>query len=380
MRTIKRLAVASVLLAALFLGSDCTYAGENNFLYVASRTNGIARYRLDLKGGAMTDFAVASAAAANPQYFAWHPKLPVLYTINMAVVSGKKQSVISAFGVNAKTGDLTLINQEPTGPGGPTHLCVDHAGKNVLVANYGGGSVFVLPIKAGGALGERTSFIQHQGSSIVPQRQDGPHAHQVLTDSKDRFALVCDLGLDKVLIYQFDPKNGTLKANEPAFATLKPGAGPRHLAFHPNGKFVYVINELNSTMTAFSFDEKKGELTELQTLSTLPEGFDGKNSTAEVYVHPNGKFVYGSNRGHDSIVVFAIGKDGKLSLVQRQSTLGKTPRHFGIHPNGKLLCAENQETQDMFTFEIDPSSGKLKPTGQKVELSSPTCVEFYPNR
>ena len=368
-----------VLWAAFFISVSTLKAEKSGFIYVASRTNGICRYKLDEKTGAMTDFAVASAGG-NPQFFAWHPKLSVLYAINTATVDGKKGSVISAFSVDSKTGDLKLLNQEPTGPGGPTHLSVDHAGKNVLVANYGGGSVLVLPIKDDGTVGKQTSFVQHKGSSIVPKRQEGPHAHQILTDSSDHFALVCDLGVDKVFIYKLDSKSGTLTANEPAFAHLKPGSGPRHLAFHPNGKFVYVINELGSTMTVFSFDAKTGAMKELQTLSTLPDGFDGKNSTAEVYVHPSGKFVYGSNRGHDSIVVFATAKDGKLSLVQHQSTLGKTPRHFGIHPNGKLLCAENQDSNDMFTFEIDPDSGKLKPTGSKVELSSPTCVEFFPNR
>ena len=257
---------------------------------------------------------------------------------------------------------------------------VDKTGKDVLVANYDSGSVSVLPIQPDGKLGAATAFVQHQGSSADPQRQEGPHAHSINVDAANRFAFAADLGLDKVLVYRFDPAKGTLIANSPPSVSVKPGAGPRHFAFHPGGHYAFVINEMGSTVTAFSYDPAHGVLKELQTISTLPENFKGENSTAEVQVHPSGKFLYGSNRGHDSIAVFAIDPDkGTLSLVERQSTQGKTPRNFGIDPSGQYLLAANQDSGTVVVFRIDPQTGHLSPTGQVVEVPSPVCVKFLLN-
>ncbi len=266
------------------------------------------------------------------------------------------------------------------GGNGPCHLAVDRTGKNVLVANYGGGSLEVLPVKDDGGLGAATAFIQHQGSSMNKQRQEGPHAHFITTDPANRFALTCDLGLDKVFVYRLDTATGTLTPNNPPAATLEPGSGPRHLAFSPNGRFVYVINELASTLTVFGYDARRGVLNTLQTVSTLPADYTGKNnSTAEVQVHPSGNFVYGSNRGHDSIAVFAVDPpSGKLSLVQHQSTLGKMPRHFTLDPAGNWLIAENQETDNMAIYSVDKSTGRLTPTGQVLSVGAPVCAVFVP--
>jgi len=256
------------------------------------------------------------------------------------------------------------------------------------VANYGSGSVAALPIQADGRLGEASATIQHHGSSVNAQRQSGPHAHFIMPDTNNRFALACDLGLDKVLIYQLTAARGSLVANEPPSVSIKAGSGPRHLAFHPNGQFVYLINEMGSTLTALAYDANRGMLKELQTVSTLPEKLEGQSgrqgggmsSCAEVQVSPSGKFVYGSNRGHDSIVVFAIDpKSGRLSYVEHQPTQGKTPRHFAIEPAGKWLLAENQDSDSIVVFRIDETSGRLSATGEVVEVGSPVCVVFLKN-
>jgi 6-phosphogluconolactonase len=247
----------------------------------------------------------------------------------------------------------------------------------VLVANYGSGSVAVLPIGADGRLGEASDVEQHTGNSVNPRRQEGPHAHCVTFDPAGRFLFVCDLGLDKVMIYRFDAEQGELTPHEPAFASLKPGAGPRHMAFRPDGRFAYVINELDSTITAFAYDVQAGTLTEIQTLSTLPPRFDGSNTTAEIAVHPNGKYVYGSNRGHDSVVLFDIDQHtGMLSYVAAQATGGKTPRHFGIDREGKHLIIANQNTDTLLVCRIDGGNGRLKPAGELVDAPSPVCVVF----
>jgi len=260
---------------------------------------------------------------------------------------------------------------------GPCHLSVDPAGGTVLVANYGSGSIAALTIQSEGKLGESSSTIQHAGSSIDRQRKEGPHAHFITTDPANRLALACDLGLDQVLIYDLDPARASMTAHTPRFASVKGGAGPRHLVFHPGGKWVYVINEMGSSITTFAYDKKAGALSEKQTLSTLPENFSGGNSCAEIQVHPSGKFVYGSNRGHHSIAIFSVdAKTGMLTSAGHQLTGGKTPRHFGIDPSGKWLLAENQDSNNITTFRIDKESGGLSPAGQPIEVGSPVCLQF----
>jgi 6-phosphogluconolactonase len=263
----------------------------------------------------------------------------------------------------------------------PCHIAFDKTGKFALVANYTGGSVAVFPVQGDGHIGESSAFVQHAGSSINKERQEGPHAHWIETTPDNRFAIAVDLGLDELLVYRFDAdaktKPGSLTTNSPPDAKLDPGAGPRHLAFHPNGKFAYVVNELQSSITAFSYDASHGELHKLKTVSTLPKGFSGSNDTAEIKVHPSGKFLFASNRGHDSIAVFSIDSHtGALTLVDHFPTQGKTPRNFEIDPTGKFLFVANQETNNIVIFRIDPNSGRLTPTGQTLHVPSPVCLKF----
>ncbi len=258
---------------------------------------------------------------------------------------------------------------------------LDRTGRYALVANYSGGSVACLPIAEDGQLAEATAFIQHQGSSVNRKRQDAPHAHSVHLDAANRFAFVADLGLDKIMIYRFDAARGQLTPHEPPFASMAPGSGPRHFAFHPNGKFAYVINELASTITALAYDSKRGTLESLQTVSTLPAGPVPGNTTADVQVHPSGKFLYGSNRGHDSIAAFTLDpQTGKLTYVENESTQGKTPRNFAIDPSGTFLLAANQDTNNVVVLRIDPKSGSLAPTTASVQVPYPVCVKFLPGK
>lgn len=347
--------------------------------YTGAKSKGIHVARFDAATGRLSEPRLA-AETRNPSFLAVHPAGNFLYAVGeVNEAQGKRAGAVTAFGRNASTGDLTELNQQTSGGTGPCHLSVDATGKCLLVANYGSGSIAALPLRADGSLAEATTTIQHTGSSVNPQRQAGPHAHFICPSPDHRFALTCDLGLDKVLVYQLDATAAKLAPHDPPFAVVAHGAGPRHLAFHPNGQFVYVINEMALTITMFNYDAAKGVLFEEQTVSTLPAGYTatGKDSTAEIAVHPSGKFVYGSNRGHDSIAVFAAdAKTGRLTLVQNESSQGKTPRHFAMDPTGRWLLAENQNSDSVVVFAIDAATGKLKPTGQTITVGSPVCAVF----
>ena len=347
--------------------------------YTGGNSNGIYLLRMNLDTGALTTAGLAGETV-NPSFLAIHPSGRFLYSVNeISKFAGKSSGVISAFSISMETGTLNFLNPRASGGAGPCHLVVDKAGKHVLAANYGGGSVTVIPILDNGRVGEPSAFVQHKGSSINSQRQERPHAHGIYLDAANRFAFVPDLGLDKVLVYQFDKAKGTLTPNDPPFAAVKPGAGPRHFAFHPAGRYAYVINELHCTITAFSYDPDRGALKEFQTLSTLPGQVQSGYSTAEIEVHPTGEYLYGSNRGHDSIVVCSIDpKNGRLKVVEHESTQGETPRSFGIDPTGKFLLAANQSSDSIVVFRINPESGKLEPTGHRVETPKPVCVVFLP--
>ena len=355
--------------------------------YTGPKSKGIYVARFDTATGDLGAPTLA-AETANPTFLAVHPRLPTLYSAERPVLYaanetgwGGKSGTISAFAIDRQTGQLTLLNSQSSRGSGPCHVSVDASGRCVLAANYGSGSVVALPVRRDGSLGEAVGFVQHAGMSVNAKRQEGPHAHFIQADPGNRFAVVCDLGLDQVLVYRLDAARATLEPNDPRFASVKRGAGPRHLAFDPRGRRAYVINELDSTLTAFSYDGRRGALEAFQTVPTLPEGCTNQNSTAEVEVHPSGRFLYGSNRGHDSIVVYALDRDtGRMSLLQHQSTLGKNPRNFALDPTGRWLLAANQDTHNVVVFRVDPATGRLTPAGRSLEVGAPVCLKFVPEK
>lgn len=345
--------------------------------YTQKTSKGIYAYRFDPATGQLTALGLA-AESVNPSFLAVDPSRRFLYAVNeISEYQGRSSGGVSAFGIDSATGKLTFLNEVPSGGAAPCHLVVDKTGRYVLVANYEGGSLAVFPILRDGRLGDASAFVQHHGGSIDPKRQEGPHAHSIYVSADNRFAVSADLGLDEVFVYRFDSEKGTLTPDNPPFAQVNAGAGPRHFAFHPNGKFGYAISEMQSTVTAFSYDPARGALGVLQTLSTLSRDFQGESTAAEVEVHPSGKFLYGSNRGEDSIAIFSINaRKGTLTDAGRVNSQGKTPRNFAIDPTGAYLFAANQDSDNIAQFRIDPINGGLTPTGQVLEVSMPVCVTF----
>lgn len=371
----------TVLLLACLAPLAPAAAPDEFIVYVGTYTRkndskGIYAWRFDAASGRLAPLGLA-AETVNPSFVALRPGGRFLYAVSeVSSIEGRKTGAVSAFAVDPGTGKLRFINQVESRGMGPCFVAVDREGRNVLVANYGSGSIAVLPIKDDGGLAEASSSIQHSGSSVNLRRQQGPHAHSINLSPDNRFAIAADLGVDKLFVYRFDSARGSLVPNDPPFAAVKPGAGPRHFAFHPNQRYGYVINELDSTVTAFSWQSAKGVFKEVQTVSTLPPDFTGESTCAEVQVHPSGKFLYGSNRGHDSIAVFSIDGKGALKPVEHVSTQGKVPRNFAIDPTGSWLLAANQNSGNVVVFRIDAKTGRLKPTGQTLEVASPVCVRF----
>ena len=337
---------------------------------------GIYVYRLDISSGSMEQISLVEGVP-NPSYLAFDPSHRFLYAVNeLKEFEGAPTGAISAFTVGSSSGKLRFLNRKPTHGTDPCHLTVDKTGRYVLVANFMSGSVCVLPIREDGSLGDTTDVIQHRGSSADPLRQSGPHAHAVTLDDTGRYVFVPDLGIDKLMVYRFDTNQGTLEPNEKPWVDAPAGAGPRQLVMHPRGGYAYLINELDSTMMAFRYDGDRGSLREIQTLSTLPEDFKGASTCAEVQISPSGKFLYGSNRGHDSIVIYAIDQmDGTLTCVGHKSTQGKTPRNFTVDPAGEFLLAANQDTDSIVSFRLDPASGELVATGHSADVPTPVCVK-----
>lgn len=319
-------------------------------------------------------------AAVSPAFFIIHPDGKYLYTCNSTNrFEGKPEGSVSVYAIDPKTGRLTLLNSKPSGGADPTYITIDQTEHYAFVANYQGGNVAVLAINPDHSLGDRTGFAQHAGSSVDPVRQTKPYCHSIIVDPSNRFVLVADLGLDKVFVYRFNEKNGSLTPNDPPFVTVKPGSGPRHIKFHPNGRWVYLIKEMGGAVTGFNWDATKGTLSEFQTISTLPDGFTGTNTCAELVIHPNGRFLYGTNRGHDSIAVFAIDPaTGKLTLVERVSSQGKWPRNFTFDPTGKWILCSNHNSDNAVVFRVDGTTGKLTQVGQPVAVPYPFCERFLP--
>ena len=375
---------------ALVLGAFCLAIAApvtptSYFMYVGTYTNtdstskGIYGYRFNPRNGEVKSIGLV-AETPNPSFLAVHPNHRFLYAVNeVGDYQGGKSGSVSAFAIDRASGKLKLLNQVASGGADPCHLTVDKTGKYVLVANYTGGSIAAFPILDDGRLGERSAFVQHSGHGPNPQRQEGPHAHSIDLSPDNRFAIADDLGLDQTLVYKFDSARGSLAANDPPFAKAAPGAGPRHFTFSPSGKFGYVVDELSSTVSAFSYDAEAGRLHPLQTISTLPPVFSGENTDAEIEIHPSGKFLYASNRGHDSITEFSIHPiQGTLTLVAITSTKGLVPRQFEIAPGASFLFVGNEKSDEVVQFRIDAKTGQLTPSGKVLEISQPACVKFVP--
>ncbi|MGA2328285.1 MAG: lactonase family protein [Bryobacteraceae bacterium] len=371
----------TLLLAAALASLPASAA--DMFVYFGTHTEGPGRgfslARFDTATGVLTkpEFLIQAAA---PAFFVIHPDGRHLYASNsIKTFQGQPVGAVSAYAIDPASARLTLLNQQPSGGADANYVDLDATGRYLFVANYEGGNIAAFALKPDGSIGERTAFFQHTGSSVNPQRQKHAYAHSIKVDPANRFVLVGDLGLDRVFIYRFDARDGSMQSNDPPFVKVAPGSGPRHLAFHPNGRFVYVINEMGSTVVAFAWDSARGTLTEIETVSTLPEGFKGVNNCAEIRVHPNGKFLYASNRGHDSLAVFAIdAKTGRLTFVEHVPTQGKMPRNFAFDPTGRWLLVTNHGSDNAVVFRIDDNTGRLTETGQPVPVPYPFCERFLP--
>jgi 6-phosphogluconolactonase len=344
--------------------------------YVGTYTNGegkgIYAFNFNCRDGELTPLGLA-AEAPNPSFLVLHPTGKFVYAVGFAgPMTGPRIGLVSAYAVDPASSKLTFLNQQSSGGGGPARIAIDKDGANVLVANYGTGNVAVLPVAADGRLDTATALQQHTGWGPNQIRQDGPHAHSIVPDPANRFAFACDLGIDKVMIYAFDPAKGTLVRH--GSAALPPGSGPRHLAFSPDGNFAYVISEMLSTLTVCRYDSAGGTLEAIQTISTLPPDAKTANTAAEVHVHPSGKFVYASNRGDDSLAAFRAAPDGKLSLVGTTPCGGKTPRFFTLDSTGGWLLCANQNSSTITVFKIDQETGLPKPIGTPVKVPNPTCI------
>lgn len=370
-------------LLGLSFAASLAHAAEY-FMYVGTYTNlqskGIYAFRFDSTTGKLSPLGLA-VKTPSPSYLALHPNGRFLYAVN-EISHFQRMTAngsVSAFSIDSSTGMLKLMNAQASQGDGPCHLALGSQGKCVIVANYNNGSISAFPISDDGFLKQSSAFFQHLGSSVNPKNQKSPHAHCVAVSPDNRFALVADLGLDQVLVYHLNAADGTMSVNEPRYAKVAPGSGPRHLAFHPNGKFVYSINEIASTITTFAYAAQAGTLSELQTVSTIPKDFKEHNDTAELQVHPSGKFLYGSNRGHDSIAVFAIDPAaGTLKPIEHVPTQGKTPRGFSIDPTGAFLIAGNQQSNTIAVFKIDRATGRLTLTGPPITSMSPVSFVFAP--
>ena len=384
MRPIRYVSVLLLALSAMLSSARLAGASKSSreyLVYFGTYTDkgskGIYACRFRPATGKLTPPELA-AETVSPSFLAVDPAQRFLFAANeIGDYQNAKSGSVSSFSIDRRTGKLSALNTVASRGADPCHLTVDKAGKHVLVANYTGGSVAVLPVRTDGMLGESSDFVQHLGSSVDPERQKEPHAHDVVLTPDNRFAVVADLGLDKLLVYRYDFEKGKLSANDPPSGAVKPGSGPRHFALHPNGRWAYVIGEMANTVTAFDWDGDKGSFHELQSVSTLPKDFKGENTTAELVVHPKGRYLYGSNRGHDSIAVYAIDPaKGMLTQIEDVSTLGKEPRNFALDPTGAYLFAANQNSNTVVVFRVNPSNGRLTPTGEKIEVMSPVCVTF----
>ncbi|MBX7167569.1 MAG: lactonase family protein [Pirellulales bacterium] len=374
-------AVVSLALTQL---STVRAAGPEMLVYVGTYTTrgseGIYHFRFDMRSGQLEPAGVTKGVK-NPSFLAIAPDGQHLYSVaEVETLDGQRAGGVCAFAIERPGGALRKLNQQTSGGAGPCHVSLDRTGRVALVANYGGGSVASLPIDDDGLLQPIASFIQHTGQGPNAQRQEGPHAHSFNVDLNNRFAMAADLGIDRIMVYRLDVPSGRLTANDPPAAEVPPGSGPRHFAFHPSGRFAFTNNELNSTVTGFRYDGKLGVLSLIETLSTLPpQAAAADNTPAEIQVHPSGKFLYVSNRGHNSLAAFKIDADtGKLTPSGHTLSGGEIPRNFGIDPTGAFLLAANQDSGNVVVFRVDAATGALTPTGSVVQVPMAVCVKFLP--
>jgi len=363
-----------VIVALVFLGLGDRCGATSWDVYVGTYTNGssegIYHIQFDDESGEAKLVGLAGTAT-NPSFLAFHPREPVLY----ACARTPEGDAALAFRVDSTTGALTALGQQPAGGKGPCHVAVSPDGAVVAIANYGDGTLTVYPTAPDGGLLPASAFFQHEGSGPNEKRQTGPHAHSVNFDASGKFLVVADLGIDKLMVYKRE--GNAVVLNDPPFGAAPAGGGPRHFAFHPTIPAAYGVNEMGNTVTLYAWDAETGALEAQQTVPTLPEDFDGENTTADIEVHPSGRFVYASNRGHDSIAMFRVdAKSGELTPRGQTKTGGARPRNFTQDPTGKYLLAANQDTNDIFVFRIDQDTGALTPTGQRIEVGSPVCLVF----
>ncbi len=386
MRRLNALLVAIAISCAgvSHIGAQARPLVNEHFVYFGTYTRtaskGIYAYRFDPATGALTSIGLA-AETPHPSFLAVHPNGRFLYATNEHDGDDPPgvPNTVSAFAIDATSGRLTFLNKVSAKGEGPCHLSVDRTGRTLLVANYRSGSVAALPLLPSGELGEATAVVQHTGSSVHPVRQRGPHAHFIAPSADNRFALAVDLGIDKVLTYRLDAAAGTLTPNDPPFAMLPAGSGPRHLAFHPSGKYAYVNGEHTSTVTAFTYDATAGALKALDTISTLPADFSGTNTTAEMQVHPSGRFAYVTNRGLDSVAIFGIDQTtGRLTPIGQAPTEGQTPRYFTFDPSGTWALAGNQNSNTVILYRVDQQNGRLTKVRILTDVPEPACFVFVP--
>ena len=384
MKTIRRLSALIVLLSALALpvtgvaAHREVSANDEFFVYIGSskseRTDSKGIYIYRFKAGQLTPLGLVKIM--NPAFLAVHPNRRFLYTVNQT--ADYDTSAVTAFAIDRTTGGLTLLNQVSSRGANPVYVLLDKTGRYALVANYIGDSVAAFPLLEDGRLGEASAFVQYSESSVNhPERPKGAYPHSIDISPDNRFALVTALGLDKLFVYRFDQARGSLAQNDIPFFSVAPGGGPRHIAFDPSGKHVYSMNETAGTVTVFAYNAAEGGLRELQTISTLPKDFKGKNASAEIAVYPSGKFLYASNRGHDSIAVFAVEpQKGTLTPIENVPTQGNAPGNFQFDPTGSYLFVANENSNNVVVFRVDPKAGRLSRTGQVLEVPCPQNMVF----
>ena len=370
-----RFLILCAIIFTIMTNSLTPASAAEMFVYFGSHSKGpgigfsLARFNTDTGKLTVPRFLQECVA---PSYFVISHDGKRLYTCN-----SDPGSSVSAYAIDPHTAKLTLLNEKPSGGAEPCYISLDATGRHLMVANYGPGSAAAFALKDDGSIGERTAFSQHTGSSVNPQRQEGPHAHSIHVDPTNKFVLSADLGADKLFVYKLDAKTGALTPNDPPFAAVTPGAGPRHFAFHPNGHDVYLITEMGNTIIRYGWDANHGVLTKHETVSTLPAGFHGTSYAAEILIHPSGKFLYATNRGDNSVAVFSIQPNtGRLTLLQHISTQGKFPRNCELDPTGHWLLVSNQNSNTAVVFHIDVNTGKLTQTGEPVAVPSPYGVRF----